>query len=83
MHFSKEDTTPEYIQLAYLTSKKFTKQQKCYMHLAYWAISLANMDDSGEGTGQYEVLMKKFVYIFIVDLGISPFVKCYNKRSMI
>jgi hypothetical protein len=27
--------------------------------------------------------MKKFVYFFVLDLGISPFVKCYKSKSLI
>ena len=27
--------------------------------------------------------MKKFIYFFIIDLGISPFVKCYNKKNLL
>lgn len=52
------------------------------MSLAYWAISLANMDTKENDKGTYEKIMKAFVYIFIIDLGISPFVKCYNKRNL-
>ena len=27
--------------------------------------------------------MKRFVYFFIMDLGISPFVKCYQDKSLV
>ena len=86
MQFSGGDTSPEYIKLAWLKSNNMSVQQKAYLSLAYWAISIANMDkdrEYGGKAGFYEVLMKRFVYIFIADLGISPFVKCYNKRSII
>jgi len=29
------------------------------------------------------MLVKNFIYIFIMDLGISPFVKCYDRKTMI
>lgn len=35
---------------------------------------MANMD---EDDPEIEIFMKEFVYVFIIDLGISPFVKCY------
>lgn len=37
---------------------------------------------SHDEEGKYEIMMKKFVYIFIIDLGISPFVQCYNGRNL-
>ena len=41
-------------------------------------------DDSTEDEdGFFEVFMKQFVYIFILDLGISPFIKCYQEKSLI
>lgn len=30
-----------------------------------------------------EIFVKKFLYYFIIDLGISPFIKCYEKKSII
>jgi len=35
---------------------------------------MANMDLIDP---EIEILMKEFVYFFVMDLGISPFVKCY------
>jgi hypothetical protein len=28
-------------------------------------------------------MMKKFLYIFIMDLGISPFIQCYNDANFL
>jgi hypothetical protein len=41
---------------------------------------MANMD---EDDPEIEIFMKKFVYMFIIDLGISPFVKCYQNKSIV
>ena len=51
-----------------------------YIRIAYWAIFMAN--DSDEDP-EIEIFMKKFLYFFIMDLGISPFVKCYEKKSIV
>jgi len=40
---------------------------------------MANME---EVDPNIEIFMKRFVYIFIMDLGISPFVKCYGSKSL-
>jgi hypothetical protein len=39
-------------------------------------------NDSDEDP-EIEIFMKKFLYFFIMDLGISPFVKCYEKKSIV
>jgi len=45
--------------------------------VAYWAAFMANQSHE-------DLLMAKhFVYIFILDLGVSPFVKCYDGRLLI
>ena len=68
------------IKLAYLQSRNFTKQMHSYLRVAYWAIKVASLDnDSIES----EIFMKKFLYFFIIDLGISPFVKCYKSKSIL
>ena len=41
---------------------------------------MANMDLIDP---EIEILMKEFVYFFVMDLGISPFVKCYQNKSLI
>jgi hypothetical protein len=41
---------------------------------------MANDSDEDQNI---EIFMKKFLYYFIIDLGISPFVKCYEKKSII
>jgi hypothetical protein len=46
--FTAERTQPEYIKLTTLSSKEFSNEQKAFMHLAYWAISLSNIDDMKE-----------------------------------
>lgn len=38
---------------------------------------MANID------AKIEQYMKKFVYLFILDLGISPFIKCYRNKTLI
>ena len=55
------------------------------MRLAYWSISTANLEAEfgRDDDGQAEEFMKRFVYFFVLDLGISPFVKCYKSRSLI
>jgi hypothetical protein len=55
------------------------------MHLAYWAIYISNMDNDStvDEDGAFEIYMKKFVYIFLFDLGISPFIKCYQEKSLV
>lgn len=86
IEISKHDTAPEYVKLAFIKSNEFTPQQRSYLHLAYWAISLANLDErvpEDQDYGKYEIYMKKFVYIFVLDLGISPFIKCYQEKSLV
>ena len=51
-----------------------------YCRIAYWSIFMANDNDDDPNI---EIFMKKFLYYFIMDLGISPFVKCYEKKSII
>jgi hypothetical protein len=41
---------------------------------------MANDSDDDQNI---EIFMKKFLYYFIIDLGISPFVKCYEKKSIV
>ena len=41
---------------------------------------MANMD---EYDPEIEIFMKEFVYLFIAELGISPFVKCYQNKSIV
>ena len=43
--------------------------------------SVAMMRKFEETEGKYEILMKQFIYIFIIDLGISPFIKCYKEKN--
>ena len=52
--------------------------------MAYWAIYISNMDNDStqDEDGAFEIYMKKFVYIFLFDLGISPFIKCYQEKSL-
>ena len=86
IEISRHDTPPEYVKLAFIKSNEFTPQQRSYLHLAYWAISLANLDErvpEDQDYGKYEIYMKKFVYIFVLDLGISPFIKCYQEKSLV
>ena len=40
-------------------------------------------DSTTDPDGMFEIYMKQFVYIFILDLGISPFIKCYQEKSLI
>lgn len=40
-------------------------------------------DSTEDADGVFEIYMKQFVYIFILDLGISPFIKCYQDKSLI
>jgi len=51
-----------------------------YLRVAYWAIKIANLDNESV---ESEIFMKKFLYFFIIDLGISPFVKCYKNKSIL
>jgi hypothetical protein len=50
-----------------------------YSRIAYWAIFLANDNNNPD----MEIFVKKFLYFFILDLGLSPFIKCYEKKSII
>lgn len=70
------------------------------MHLAYWAISLANKDSIGkpksltqqknkkerkedhQHRNSLQKLIKQFIYMFIIDCRISPFVKIYKERDL-
>ena len=65
--------------MTYLNSKDFNKQQTAYIRLAYWAIYICNLDKKFPNI---EAEMKQFVYFFILDLGISPFVKCYTGKTL-
>lgn len=80
IQISRNDTLPQRIKLAHLNSKSFTKQMQSYIRIAYWAIFIANDSD---GDPEAEIFMKKFLYFFILDLGISPFIKCYEKKSIV
>ena len=51
-----------------------------YCRIAYWAIFIANDIDEDK---DIEIFIKQFLYFFILDLGISPFIKCYEKKSII
>ena len=51
-----------------------------YLRVAYWAIKIANLDNE---SSESEIFMKKFLYFFIIDLGISPFVKSYQNKSIL
>jgi hypothetical protein len=83
MKMSKEDTPPMKIPMCFLNSKEFNKEQDAYLRLCYWSISTANLEaDFGFDDGEAEVFMKRFVYFFVLDLGISPFVKSYRGRSL-
>ena len=31
----------------------------------------------------FEFLMKKFIYLFVLDIGVSPFVQCYEGCNLI
>jgi len=46
--------------------------------MAYWSVALSEGNQ-----GRAEIYMKKFIYFFIIDLGISPFVKCYQGKTLI
>ena len=86
---------PEYIELTYISSERATHEQKSYLHIAYWAMTLLKKlesIDQKEGRvlredeafdQDFEFLMKKFIYMFILDIGISPFVKCYEGCNLI
>jgi hypothetical protein len=50
-----------------------------YCRIAFWAIFLANDTTDPD----MEIFVKKFLYYFIMDLGLSPFIKCYEKKSII
>ena len=65
------------IDLCFLGSN-YTMQQRSFLHMAYWSIALSEGKQS-----QAEIYMKKFIYFFIIDLGISPFVKCYQGKTLI
>lgn len=83
MRLSKSDTPSMRIPLCFLNSKDFNKEQDAYLRLAYWSISTANLEkDFGFDDGEAEIFMKRFVYFFVLDLGVSPFVKSYRKRSL-
>lgn len=77
--FTKSQTPSRTIKVTWLSSNDFNKQQRAYLRLAYWAISMANDDENHKDA---EVYMKKFVYFFLLDLGISPFIKCYRNKTL-
>lgn len=54
-----------------------TKVQKSYVNIAYWACAMQ------AGTPAQQQQVKRFIYLFIMDLGISPFVKCYDHKTLI
>ena len=68
------------IKIIYASSNKFNAVQQAYIRLAYWAISTVNMEEVDHDA---EKRMKRFVYFFLLDLGISPFIKCYQKKTLI
>lgn len=51
-----------------------------YSKIVYWSIFLANYTEKDPNI---EIFVKKFLYYFIIDLGVSPFIKCYKKKSII
>lgn len=66
------------IELVYLKSNNFTKEMRSYIHIVYWAINLRRL----KGHEHKEEAMQRFLYFFILDLGISPFVECYRGKSI-
>ena len=71
---TKDPLKSQTIKLAYLNSKNFTKPMLSYIKLAYWSIFLPNYYDD---TDEIYTFMKRFVYYFVIDMGISPFIKCF------
>jgi hypothetical protein len=51
-----------------------TKIERSYINAAYWAPFLKQEDIH---------LIRKFLYLFIMDIGIFPFEKCYDGKSII
>jgi hypothetical protein len=78
MLITEDDMEPQEIELAFVNSDKFTKEQRSYLHLVYWSVALSEGNN-----GKAEVYMKKFIYFFIMDLGISPFVKCFDGKNLL
>ena len=70
------------INIAY-TNNEFGEQklneiQKSYLKVAYWSIFKCDDEDS-----DVRQKARQFAYIFLLDLGLSPFTKCYDAKSLI
>lgn len=59
------------------------KIAKSYLKTAYWAAFIHKAEDSPDKKYADLLRAKNFIYIFILDIGVSPFVKSYDGRLLI
>ena len=75
MDLSKETLAPQRVHIAYTKkNREMSNIERSYINAAYWAAFLRIEDIH---------LTRKFLYLFIMDIGIFPFEKCYDGKSII
>ena len=57
--------------------------QLSYLRIAYWAIRMFEADFESNFKVQIIKKLKEFLYFIILDIGISPFVKFYEGKSLL
>ena len=78
------------IVIGFAKSKNnLTAQQRSLLQLAFWALTMAKEPDPIDQPDEYEEARgdrfraQHLLYIFIMDLGVSPFVKCYDDVALL
>jgi len=61
---------PQDIELVYFTNAGFTPEQHAFLRCMYWSVLLQWVPSHVE-------FSKRVIYYFILDLGVSPFIKSY------
>jgi hypothetical protein len=75
----------------HVDDKKLTKPMQAYLRLAYWAIRLTNIDihpeveraDKEKLRNQLKAEARRVMYFYLMDLGVSPFLRSYEDRSIV
>ena len=88
--FSAKNMEGVEIVIGFAKSKvDLTAQQRSLLQLAFWALTMAKEPDPIEQPKEYEMAKgdkfraQHLLYIFVMDLGVSPFVKCYDDVALI
>lgn len=81
--------TMESVSIIYVDEKNMTNAQKAYLRVAHWAIRLADFvfeernEKNAKKKKQYRKMAREVLFFFVMDMGVSPFVKTYHDRSLV